>query len=114
MSKHGKRYGSAAAKVEAARLHTMAEACEVVAGGSGAKFDETVEVSAVGFLPEFLKGVGAGKILTVSTGKDFARYGVMVNLSKDGSNFKYEINTMVVDGAGLKIDDSILKSATKI
>lgn len=45
MSKHGKRYGSAAAKVEAAKLHTMAEACEVVAGGSGAKFDETVDLA---------------------------------------------------------------------
>lgn len=65
-------------------------------------------------LAKVLKGVGGAKVLTVSTGKDFARYGVMVNLSKDGSKFKYEINTMVVDGAGLKIDDKILSSATKI
>jgi len=45
MSKQGKRYRSQASKVEATKLHTMADACEVVARGSGVKFDETVDLA---------------------------------------------------------------------
>ena len=70
--------------------------------------------SELGSLAKILKGVGAAKVLTVSSAKDFARYGVMVNLAKDGGKFKYEVNTMVLDGSGIKIDDGILKKATKI
>jgi large subunit ribosomal protein L1 len=45
MPKQGKRYRNKASTIEATRLHTMVEACEVVAGGSGAKFDETVDLA---------------------------------------------------------------------
>ena len=74
-------------------------------------FNPSGEISS---LAKVLKAVGGGKVLTVSAGKDFARYGVMVNLNKDGGSIKFEINTMVLDGSGIKIDDSILKKATKI
>jgi len=45
MSKQGKRYRSKAAAIDAARLHTMLEACEIVARGGGVKFDETVDLA---------------------------------------------------------------------
>jgi large subunit ribosomal protein L1 len=45
MSGHGKRYRSKIAAVDAAKLYTMAEACEIVARGSGVKFDETVDLA---------------------------------------------------------------------
>ena len=70
--------------------------------------------SEISSLPNVLKQVGGSKILTLSSAKDFARYGVMVNLSKENSDYKYEINTMVLDGVGIKIDSSILKKAVKI
>lgn len=65
-------------------------------------------------LAKFLKKVGNVSACTVSNAKDFARYGVMVNISEDGNSFKYEVNTMVLDGAGLKLKDTILKKADKI
>jgi len=45
VSKHGKRYRSQSATIDAAKLHTMAEACEIVARGAGTKFDETVDLA---------------------------------------------------------------------
>jgi len=44
MSRHGKKYKAAAEKVEA-RLYTLKEAIQVVAGAAFAKFDETVEIA---------------------------------------------------------------------
>lgn len=74
-------------------------------------YNSSTEISS---LPNVLKQVGGAKILTLSSAKDFARYGVMVNLAKEDSDFKYEINTMVLDGVGIKIDSSILNKAVKI
>jgi large subunit ribosomal protein L1 len=45
MAKQGKRYRSKAAAIEATKLHTMTEACELVARGGGVKFDETVDLA---------------------------------------------------------------------
>lgn len=72
--------------------------------------------SELSSLAAVLKQVGSAKTLTVSSAKDFARYGVMVNLLKETgkSEITYEINTMVLDGAGIKLDPNIIKKATKI
>jgi large subunit ribosomal protein L1 len=41
----GKRYEKAASAVDRSKFHTLDEAMEIVAKGSGAKFDETVELA---------------------------------------------------------------------
>ena len=43
MAKHGKRYRNKAKAIQPTKLHNLAEACELVAAGSGVKFDETVD-----------------------------------------------------------------------
>ncbi len=45
MAKRGKRYDKAAATITAGKLHTLADAIGLAAKGSGAKFDETVEMA---------------------------------------------------------------------
>ncbi|MBI5505948.1 MAG: 50S ribosomal protein L1 [Deltaproteobacteria bacterium] len=45
MAKRGKRYDKAAATVQAGKLHSLADAIGLAAKGSGAKFDETVEMA---------------------------------------------------------------------
>jgi len=45
MASHGKRYRNKEKAVQPAKLHNLGEACEIVAGGSGVKFDETVELA---------------------------------------------------------------------
>ncbi|MDZ4695472.1 MAG: 50S ribosomal protein L1 [Deltaproteobacteria bacterium] len=45
MSKHGKKYKTARAKVETGRKYTMADACALVPSTSVAKFDETVDIA---------------------------------------------------------------------
>lgn len=44
MSRHGKKYKAAASQIEA-RLYTLQEAIQVIAGAAYAKFDETVEIA---------------------------------------------------------------------
>jgi len=44
MSRHGKKYRAAASKIEA-RLYSLQEAIQVIAGAACAKFDETVEIA---------------------------------------------------------------------
>lgn len=44
MSRHGKKYKAAASKIEA-RLYTLQQAIQVIAGAAYAKFDETVEIA---------------------------------------------------------------------
>jgi hypothetical protein len=67
-------------------------------------------------LAKLLKKVGNSKIFTVSSSKDFARYGIMVNLfqEKGKSKIKYELNKMVLDGAGLKLKNNFERKAEKI
>jgi large subunit ribosomal protein L1 len=45
MPAQGKRFRNKASTIEATKLHTMVEACEIVAHGSGVKFDETVDLA---------------------------------------------------------------------
>jgi large subunit ribosomal protein L1 len=45
MSQHGKRYRSKATTIDATKLHSMMEACEIVSRGGGVKFDETVDLA---------------------------------------------------------------------
>ncbi|RMF24253.1 MAG: 50S ribosomal protein L1 [Deltaproteobacteria bacterium] len=45
MAKRGKRYEQAASDIDRGRLYSLEEAAAVVARGSGAKFDETVELA---------------------------------------------------------------------
>jgi large subunit ribosomal protein L1 len=45
MAKKGKRFNKAAERIDPARLYTLEESLELVAGGSGAKFDETIEMA---------------------------------------------------------------------
>jgi hypothetical protein len=70
----------------------------------------------LGQLAKLLKKVGNSKIFTVSSSKDFARYGIMVNLfqEKGKSKIKYELNKMVIDGAGLKLKNNFERKAEKI
>jgi len=45
MAKHGKRYRSAAERVETGRLYPLQDAVELAAGAGHAKFDETLEIA---------------------------------------------------------------------
>ena len=45
MAKHGKRYRNKASGIAPTKMHNLADACAIVAGGSGVKFDETVELA---------------------------------------------------------------------
>jgi large subunit ribosomal protein L1 len=45
MAKHGKRYRSQFEGIDPEKKYTLTEACEMVARGSGVKFDETVELA---------------------------------------------------------------------
>jgi len=45
MSKHGKKYKAARAKVDAGRKYSMADACALLPSTSVAKFDETVDIA---------------------------------------------------------------------
>ncbi len=67
-------------------------------------------------LAKILKKVNGTTILTVSDAKDFARYGVMVNFFKeDGkSKVKAEVNTMVLQGAGIKLSNKLMKKVVSI
>lgn len=67
-------------------------------------------------LAKILKNVGNSKICTVSSAKNFARFGVMINIfNEEGkSKVKYEVNKMVIDGAGLKLKNNFMEKAIKI
>ncbi len=65
-------------------------------------------------LAKFLKKVDGNPILTVSDCANFARHGVMVNFVKEEGKVKFEVNTMVVSGNGLKISSQLLKLAKVI
>ena len=45
MSKPGKRFREAAAKIDDQKLYGLEEAVKLVKGGAKAKFDETIEVA---------------------------------------------------------------------
>ena len=62
-------------------------------------------------LAKVLKQANRSKIITLSSAKDFARYGVMINFVLEDSKLKCEVNKMVLDEAGVKLDSKILKKA---
>lgn len=67
-------------------------------------------------LAKILKKVDSSKALTVGDARNFARYGVMINLSKEDNSpkLKLEVNTLVLKSAGIELDDKLLKKAIKI
>lgn len=65
-------------------------------------------------LAKVLKQAAKAKLVTISSAKDFARYGVMINLMENGAKLNYEVNKMVLDDAGVTLDSKILKNATII
>lgn len=67
-------------------------------------------------LAKVLKKTNGTKAVTVADAKDFARFGVMLNLAGDTANsaLKLEVNKMVMDMEGVKLDDKLLKDAIKI
>jgi len=67
-------------------------------------------------LAKVLKKVNGTSLLTVSDAKDFARYGVMVNFFKEEgkSKVKAEVNTMVIQEAGIKLSDKLMKQVVTI
>jgi hypothetical protein len=81
--------------------------------------DDSLSGCQIAFLPsqdktelaKFLKKVDGNPILTVSDCESFARHGVMVNFVKENNKVKFEVNTMVVSGNGLKISSQLLKLA---
>ena len=62
-------------------------------------------------LAKVLKKVSNTNIITISNAKDFARYGVMINLVNNG---KIEVNKMVLDGAHVKLNPKLMNDAIKI
>ncbi|UCC45169.1 MAG: YfiR family protein [Candidatus Zixiibacteriota bacterium] len=70
----------------------------------------------LGTLAKVLKKVKGTHALTVSDAKDFARYGVMINfLQEEGSDkVKLEVNKIVLDNAGAKLNSKILEKAVLI
>ncbi|TFH23231.1 MAG: 50S ribosomal protein L1 [Myxococcales bacterium] len=72
MAKNGKRYRKVGEGIEPDRLYTLEEAIEKVAGGSGTKFDETVELAIrLGVDPRHAdQNVRATVALPHGTGKD--------------------------------------------
>ena len=68
-------------------------------------------------LAKVMKAAAGQPVLTVSNCTKFAQFGVMVNIVDDsdgGSKVKFEVNTMTVKEAGLKIGAQLLKLATVI
>lgn len=68
-------------------------------------------------LAKVMKAAAGQPVLTVSNCAKFAQFGVMVNISEEsdgGSKVKFEVNTMTVKEAGLKIGAQLLKLATVI
>jgi len=71
MATHGKRYQTAVATLDRAKLHTLADACAVVKAAATAKFDETVDVAVrLGVDPRHADQVVRGTVvLPHGTGK---------------------------------------------
>ncbi len=68
-------------------------------------------------LAKVMKAAAGQPVLTVSNCPKFAQFGVMVNIleeSDGGAKVKFEVNTMTVKEAGLKIGSQLLKLATVI
>ena len=69
-------------------------------------------------LAKILKKLNEAPVLTVSDAYYFARYGVMVNFFKEEADgkekVKFEVNTMTMGFAGLKMSSKLLKLATVI
>ena len=67
-------------------------------------------------LAKILKKLNEAPVLTISDAEYFARYGVMINFyKKDGkSSIKFEVNTMTLGFAKLKMSSRLLKLATVI
>lgn len=65
-------------------------------------------------LAKILKKLNKTNIVSISNAKDFARYGIMINLIEDGSKIKYEVNQMVLESIGVKLSSKIMKKAIKI
>jgi large subunit ribosomal protein L1 len=71
MPTHGKRYRTAVATLDRAKMHTLAEACALVKSAATAKFDETVDVAVrLGVDPRHADQVVRGTVvLPHGTGK---------------------------------------------
>ncbi len=68
-------------------------------------------------LAKIMKSVGTKPILTIANCPGFAKFGVMVNIldeAQSGGKVKFEVNTITVEAAGLKIGSQLLKLATII
>ena len=71
MTTHGKRYRTAVATLDHAKMHTLADACALVKSAATAKFDETVDVAVrLGVDPRHADQVVRGTVvLPHGTGK---------------------------------------------
>lgn len=103
---------------------------ELAAGGTDRKHqfevktvtpDDDLKNCDILFLPDndlailarTLKKVGDSRIITVADAPDFARYGVMINLAVTDTAGKtqLEVNRLVLEGAGLKLSEKLMKKA---
>src|SRR5262245_66339736 len=92
MSKPGKRFRDAAAKVNREKLYTLEDAVKLIKGGAKAKFDETIEVAMnLGVDPrhadQMVRGVcqlphGSGRKLRVAV---FAKGGQAEDAKEEGA-----------------------------
>jgi len=62
-------------------------------------------------LPEILKSISKMNLLTVSDMKGFAQEGGIINLVKEGSRIRFEINLDAASLSGLIISSNLLKLA---
>lgn len=97
-----KRVGGREITVKRLSEIEKAKACEVLFIASSE--DEEVER-----IVETLAGV---PVLTVGDTEDFAERGGMINLTKQGSHVRFEINVDALERAGLRASSQLLRLAT--
>jgi bisphosphoglycerate-independent phosphoglycerate mutase (AlkP superfamily) len=65
-------------------------------------------------LSEILAAVEDLTVLTVADTKDYAKKGIMINLFKSGTRYRFNVNHTVVQKSGLILSSKLLKYAVEI
>lgn len=98
----GKSVGERAINVTRIEAIKEAKACELL-------FISSSEEDA---LEDILEALGDAPVLTVADMDDFAERGGMINLIKEGSRVRFEINVDALEDAGLRASSRLLRLAT--
>ena len=97
-----KRVGGREVTVKRLSEIEKARACEVLFIASSE--DEEVE--------RIVETLAGAPVLTVGDSEDFAERGGMINLTKQGSHVRFEINVDALERAGLRASSQLLRLAT--